>query len=261
MPPAIITPMLIGAAVGAVSAAIQGGNILKGALFGALGGAIGGAITSAFGAAGGATSGALGGEAAGAIGGEAAGAAGGMLGPHPGTFGFVDSGAFSGAGGGGAAGGAVSMPPMPDMDVGGAVPPGNSGIAAPVDTSMAQASSPRGYGDTGTADVNALDVRLARGPTETGLQEHMMSGGGSSTGPTSYLESIFKGGQSLLNSRFGTEMAGKVFSGWAAGKNQEEMLKWKQQQIEEGRRNARYGDMGSRYNTAGLMGPNTYYKA
>ena len=30
MPPALITPMLVGAAVGAVSAAVQGGNILKG---------------------------------------------------------------------------------------------------------------------------------------------------------------------------------------------------------------------------------------
>lgn len=266
-PVTIITGMMVGAAVGAVSAAVTGGNILKGALFGAIGGAIGGAFSGAFGAA----SGTGGGAAAGAV--DAAAGAG-----------FVGEGAVSGVaawdGAAAAAGGAEgaasaaaggfnnpsAFTAAPEAGMMGNNPSAyvapQAPATGPINTTIGGGQSAAGSGitppgpiDTGTApDVtntgvysNPLDGRLANGTATTPLEPQ-----------GSFLDNLLAKGSSMMNSRFGTDMAGKVISGYAQGQNQQALLDWKQGQINDARANARFGNVGSRYATAGMMGPATY---
>jgi hypothetical protein len=243
MPMAIVTPMLIGAAVGAVSAAITGGNILKGALFGALGGAIGGAVSMAFGAA---TS-----TAGAATGGMSMGGTEAVMPPNPDAGGMI--------------GGEAVLPPMETVSPGfeapppsgiavqppggGLAAPPDGGMAAPAPTSMAD---PTAAGSPGVANTNALDTRLARGlDGGTGLAAPAPGSGG---GPTTYLDSLFESGKGMLNSRMGSTMIGEGLKGWAGGMNQQALIDQRQKEIEDARANARFGNTGSRYSMRGMIG-------
>lgn len=270
MPAALITPMLIGAAVGAVTAAVTGGNILKGALFGAIGGAIGGAFSMVANAATSTASSAIGGAADGALGATAEAAAG---------AGALEAGvapAVEGAAGAaeGAASAAVNNPSAftaaPEVGMMGNNPsayvaPGSEGALAPaVNSTAIGGQSAAGSGLTPSGPVNTgmgpdvsstgvysnpLDGRLANGTAATPMEPQ-----------GSFLDNLLAKGSSMMNSRFGTDMAGKVISGYAQGQNQQALLDWKQGQINDARANARFGNVGSRYATAGMMGPATYTK-
>jgi hypothetical protein len=237
MPPALITPMLIGAAVGAVSAAIQGGNILKGALFGALGGAVGGALTGALGAAGSAAAGAE----AGALGGAEAGAAAAIPDAAAGAMGGGADAALTASAGALESGVAPGMIGDPAAAAAGAAP--GTGVAAlPPDTGIGGAPT----ADTGVA--NAMDVRLANGQTPgTGLSVVDQAGG------TSFLDDLMNKGKGMLNSRFATDTAGQMLKGWAGGRQQQAAIDARRADIADARSNARFGNVGSRYNPGGMI--------
>ncbi len=259
MPPAIITPMLVGAAVGAVSAAIQGGNILKGALFGAIGGGIAAAFTGlAGGAAAGATEGAVGGTAAGAEGAALSGVADTAAVGATGVGEVATTGATSfGSTGGSMVGGAspISLTnPLPFT--------GGEGMAsaAPSAGSWASQAGATSGGSTGLGGSFA-DTSLGGVGGSTGLGNTASytgygapAGGAAPSTSTSFLDKAM----GMLNNRFVTDTAGRVLTGYAQGQAQEAQIKAREQEQQRARDNARFGNVGSRYNASGMMGPATY---
>ncbi len=254
MPMVIITPMLIGAAVGAVAAAVTGGNILKGALFGAIGGAIGGAFSGMAGSA--ATS-----TVAGATEGAVAGGADAAIGAATSATAEVLPTAAS------AATDAFSVTTMGNPSAFTQAPTGMVG-AEPASAAAAPAGASTGLAPA----VNSTGIAPASSNTgiggfdesfRTGYSDGGTAGGSgllpSSGSSGSFLDNLLSKGSSMLNNRFVTDTAGRIISGYAQGQQQQKMMDWKAQQEQLARNNARFASTGSRYNTGGMIGaPATY---
>lgn len=242
MPAAIIAPVMIGAAIGAVSAAVQGGNILKGALFGALGGAVGGAISGAFGGAAGSTAGAVGGEVAGAVGGEVGGAVAGEVAGATAT-GLGEAAAASGALGAGEVSPFFAVDAVAPELVGSGmqtvVQPGMQ--AAGMMGGMQEPVSSLGLGAPVGADTGLVGVPPPPNP-----------------GPQTFLGSLFENGTNMVNSRLGATMIGQTLQGYSLGKMQEAQIQSRREDTRDARANARFGNVGSRMNAYPMYGPATY---
>lgn len=76
--------------------------------------------------------------------------------------------------------------------------------------------------------------------------------------PPTFLDQLLEKGSSMMNNRGFMDFAGRALSGFAAGQQQQAKLAWQEKMIREKRENSRFGEIGSRYNTAGMMGPATY---
>lgn len=256
MPAALITPIMVGAAVGAVGAVISGGNILKGALLGGIGGAIGSAF--GVGAAGLDAAGAAAGSADAAVaaageaqtasiaasnaGASAAGAAtapaattastaagGGMIGPDF-SMGYTDGGTAA------AAQPAVGPNFSTGFTDGGTVNGGLADQAVTANTGMQVPATPD------TVAMNPTDARLAAGTAATPV-----------TPGSSFLDTLFGKGTGMLNNRFAVDTMGRVISGFAAGQNQQAMLDARAKEIARAQEQARFGAQGSRYAPVGMI--------
>lgn len=250
MPPALITPMLISAAVGAVSAAVQGGNILKGALFGALGGAVGGMISGAVGGAAGSAGGAL-----------AEGAASAATAAAPFEAGFVGTEALTGgmADVGGAMGGMNN--PSAFVSPGGGMMAGEAAAAgAPAGTGLAEVTGSTGIGgsapgaSTGLGGTQPGNTGMGGPVGNTGLSSQPTTSGGS------FVDDLLNKGKGMMNSKTMLDVGGRVLSGYAQGRQQQSMLDARAKEIADARANARFGNVGSRYNQAGMMTQPNYGK-
>lgn len=220
MPPALITPMLIGAAVGAVSAAIQGGNILKGALMGAVTAGIGNMVMPAISAA------------VGGVGSEAASAASAI----------ADEAVASGGAAAASEGAASAAAPALSGGAEAATAAAQPSAAAPAATSTGtglSSQAPSGLSQ-------ATPAGLSSTPATTGLAQ----GASQSTG---MLDTIFQQGKSFLQSRTGLDVAGRVVTGVAQGMLADKTNAQKIEAENRARANAKYGAVGSRYNPAGMV--------
>ena len=125
-----------------------------------------------------------------------------------------------------------------------------SGLAPTVaNTGLTTAPSSTGIG----SGASNTTISGAAPGAQTGIT-------GGAGGQGSFLDNLLSKGRSMMNNRFFTDAAGRVISGFAQGQSQQAAMDWKQQQIDAARANARFGNVGSRYNTAGMMGPATYSK-
>lgn len=259
-PGTMITMALIGAATGAVTAAITGGSILKGALMGAIGGAITAGVGPMLsGLAGGASTAA----AATAAGADAAVASAGQLATAGG--GDILAGLDAGAGASGGAGGASGMDLAAD---GGANAPNMAPTSTP-GTGMAQ-----GTGGTGMMGSAPPDTGIGGGaPGQTGMGGPMPSNTGmasvppnpaAATGSGNFLDDLLNKGKSMLggvNSKQVLDVGGRMLAGYAQGNTEQAKLDARAAEIAKARENARFGSTGSRYNTAGMIGATPTYKA
>lgn len=270
MPAALLTPILISAAVGAVTAAISGGNILKGALLGAVGGAIGATF---LGAGAGASSGAA---TAGGGAGELAGSALGSATEPVASLGMASGGAE------GAFSGFVGEAPW-TASSGGALDFGSaatSGVSAPTSLSdMAQTTlgpvggqttlggpmsaeigvqAPQtmyqGSGDSSLFNA-AKDSQLANAqlglPADTSMTGAAVPATSQSTIETMW-DRVF-GKDGMLDKPGTRGLVGSALKGFADGANQQKLLDARKAEIEGNRQNARFGTQTSRFAPVGLV--------
>jgi hypothetical protein len=255
MPPALLTPILISAAVGAVTAAISGGNILKGALLGAVGGAIGGAFLGA-GATGGtgaatAAEGALGGSAMGAatepvtslamsgVGEGAAATMGAATEPVSSAFEFSNAASnASNVAAPAAAAPQVSSTGLSQPSMNGALsePVTSMGISDPVQSTLSQGGSNSGFYDGGaTEPVSSMTGSIKQPSTIESMWERVFGKDGMMEKP------MFKG------------LAGSALQGYASGANQQKLLDERKAEIDRNRANAKFGTQTSRFAPVGLV--------
>jgi hypothetical protein len=240
MPAAIITPMLMGAAVGAVTAAISGGNILKGALMGAVTGGIGAAFSGVAAAVTGTAMSA-------ATAPDAAGFA--QSAPEPTGLSVTDS-----------QGALESGAPPPAYETqspastGGMVGTGLSAKTAGTGMADPAAGGNTGLGtQVGNTGIGTTDPATGLSMAQRGMVTAPSGAGG-------VLDSLFNKGKELLGNRGFVDAAGKVLQGAAAGAAQERALEERRAAEERARQNARFGNVGSRYNPGGGMVTATPYK-
>ncbi len=294
--PISITTVLIGAAIGGVSAAISGGNILKGALMGAVTGAIGSAIGGAAAGLGG-----LGEAAAGAVP-EVAGVAGmgieqtiatggadaatsaawqtgaglgqdvvtaavqpsaGMIGTN--TLADVGGEAFTAAQ-------PVAVqpvqvnPPMAPPTAGVQAPSADpfSAPTAPVAAQTPSSAAPTTIGQTNSSSgINQLSSDTSINSPQNIFRTseiNAQNAAGPGSASSSFLDELLNKGRGMINNKLVTDIGGQMLKGYTAGKNQEAQLNARQQEIDRARANARFGNTGSRYATGGMMNANLTYK-
>lgn len=264
MPPAILTPVLISAAVGAVTAAISGGNILKGALLGAVGGAIGAQF---LGAGSGASSGAAtAGGGAGELAGSAMGAAtepvasiATSAGTEGAFTGFVGEAPWTPSGSGpmdfGASAGNVAAPAA-EASTGlsqsanttlSEIGP-SSTLGEPVQASLTQS------GETGIFNA-AKDSQLANAELGLGPDLRAVSPAMPATEPSA-IETMWDrvfGKDGFLDKPGTRGLVGSALQGTASGMNQQKLLDARRAEIENNRQNARFGTQTSRFAPVGLV--------
>lgn len=277
MEPISITTVLIGAAVGAVGAAVTGGNILKGALLGAVGGAIGSAFAGAGTAleAGGAVAGgAAEGAAASAISSEAAGAA--AL-DAMGTGAFVEGGVspFATAAGASGSTAAVPMAVGDTVTTAGQTALGGAGSSTSIAAPTAQTTLAGSGTDTALSGAGS-STGIMPSPNDVGGFTQYESGqfaadkaaaaatGGpapqspfntASSSPSTFSQIWDK----LSNSRMASSVAGQGLMGLAQGAAADKQVQAQKQLIAEQRANARYGTVASRYTPVGLIGQSNFH--
>jgi hypothetical protein len=253
MPAALLTPVLISAAVGAVTAAISGGNILKGALLGAVGGAIGGMFMGAGAAPTSAATSAMETTAASGLASGVEGAAGATVpAASEGAFsGFVGEAPWVASGGGPMeftqAASNVSAPAT-------AVPSTSTGIAeAPTTSGLASSG-----GHTG---INVIPEYSGLGPdvtnTGVGVPDALNRAGDSmQVKQPSAIESMWErvfGKDGAMEKPMFRGLAGSALQGYASGANQQKLLDARKEEIENSRANARFGTQTSRFAPVGLV--------
>jgi hypothetical protein len=249
-PATLLTAALWGAAVGAVTAAVQGGNILKGALLGAIGGAIGSGLSAAFGGA--------------------AGGAGSKL-----ATAAISQSMSSGAQ-------TPEMPTgMPDggsqepvSDIGAANPGFGDGSAQEPIAPAAGPGAPAGEGlaanapaiglaaDTGGSGI--ADSRFSTGFTDGGTAggpaDTSMAGNAAGGSAPTFFDGLMKRASGMMNNKALMDIGGRMLTGAATGNAQQKALEARAKEQEAARQNARFGNLPTRYNAAGMIyAPQTTY--
>lgn len=272
--PISITTLLIGAAVGAVSAAVTGGNILKGALLGAIGSGIVGAFA---GAAAGAVPGAVDAASIGLVDSAVSTAAAAV--PEAAGSAFADAavGEMATQSFGESAAGMLSEGGLSPTLNAAATPAVSGAEVATLPTQTVAPYTP----DTAVAQTTAntelmpANTNTAAGgvPSNTSLRPYepfesdfsasnVLTPAKSSSG--SFLDDFLKQGREniggMMKSKLVADVAGQMVKGYAGGKNQEAQLTARRQEIDRARANARFGNFDSRYANNGMMNANLTYK-
>jgi len=96
--------------------------------------------------------------------------------------------------------------------------------------------------DTG---LNGLDTRLCNGTAGTGINQQASSS-------TSFLDTLLNKAEGMVSNRGAMNVVGNVLYGAAQGRNQQAKIDADRANTQDARANARFGNMDSRYNNAGM---------
>ena len=116
---------------------------------------------------------------------------------------------------------------------------------------IADARFSTGFSDSGTPGGNA----------DTSISGNLGAGGQGGAAP-SFFDGLMKRASGMMNSKSVMDIGGRMLQGAAAGNAQQKAIDARNQQIEQARSNARFGNVPTRYNAQGMIfAPQTTYKA